>query len=250
MRVKIEFLLYFTAFFVAGTEKFRPESGLEVVESNESREDGLNIDFDSKLGKDIFFKKDTELQSYFKLSEHFTTQNTQSYCAVASGVIVLNSLEDKVQRPVDKVYKPYPYFTQELFMANQCVKQVLGAWTFFFMGFTLDQLAKSLECYNAVVEVVFFSSDEASLANQLKTALDSGKFVIANINRSEIDEVGYGHFSPIGGYSFVDGELTLLFMDVARYKYKPKWIKAKHVFKAMEKQDKVSEKSRGFLIVD
>ena len=56
-------------------------------------------------------------QSYWNLSVQFLTQKTQSFCGVASIVMVLNALG--VPAPTTPEYRPYTVFTQENFFNDQ-----------------------------------------------------------------------------------------------------------------------------------
>jgi Phytochelatin synthase len=48
----------------------------------------------------------------------------------------------------------------------------------------------------------------------------SNQFMAVSYSRACLDQMGSGHFSPIGAYCAEDGGMVLI-LDVARYKYAP-----------------------------
>ena len=60
-------------------------------------------------------------------------------------------------------------------------------------------------------------------------------------------QTGDGHFSPIGGYH--RNRNLALMLDVARYKYPTYWCDTKLLFDSLEDMDKVTNKSRGFVLI-
>lgn len=236
----------------------------------------IRVPFDAPAGKEMLISSNTQLGDFYALMENFVTQDTQSYCAVASGTMVLNSMGNEVLDRIvpDPIYQPYHYLTQNMFLDDKCVIKTLGQMRLFiFMGLTLSQLAESMQCFGVEVEKVYFSDHIKSsegeglkvLQDKMMDAIDDGKFVIANVDRPELAEVGGGHFSPIGAYyrfaesaeeerqskpkEFENSSGMFLFMDVSRYKYKPMWVDGESLITAMKKEDLLAQKSRGFLIV-
>src|SRR5437762_4315791 len=76
------------------------------------------IKLSSKPGL-ILLKRDVN-ENTLKLLSHFTTQESVSYCGVASIVMVLNAIN--FNPPVATQYKPYKYYTQEEFFTEQVNK--------------------------------------------------------------------------------------------------------------------------------
>jgi hypothetical protein len=66
--------------------------------------------FSSDAGESYFVESDAR-EAYFPLASNFLTQKTQSYCGVASIVMVLNALN--VPAPSVPEYEPYRTFTQD-----------------------------------------------------------------------------------------------------------------------------------------
>ena len=66
--------------------------------------------FDTETGEELLVQSDAR-EAYFPLASNFLTQKTQSYCGVASIVMVLNSLG--VAAPAVPEFEPYRTFTQD-----------------------------------------------------------------------------------------------------------------------------------------
>jgi glutathione gamma-glutamylcysteinyltransferase len=71
--------------------------------------------------------------------------------------------------------------------------------------------------------------------------------VIASYNRSDLEQTGEGHFSPIGGYHAARD--LVLVLDVARFKYPPHWIPAERLWRAMHALDSSTGRSRGWIVL-
>ena len=66
--------------------------------------------FSTHDGEAYFAESDAH-EAYFPLASNFLTQKTQSYCGVASMVMVLNALG--LPAPAVPEYEPYRTFTQD-----------------------------------------------------------------------------------------------------------------------------------------
>ena len=84
------------------------------------------------------------------LSLHFVTQKTQTFCGVASSVMVLNALQ--VPAPTTPEYEPFHLFTQDNFL-NERTEAVLPVAVLSERGMTLDQLGQLLALQPVDVEV-------------------------------------------------------------------------------------------------
>ena len=74
--------------------------------------------------------------------------------------------------------------------------------------------------------------------------------MLINFSRETMsdDGQGGGHFSPLAAY---DEETdSFLVVDVARYKYPPFWVDADLLWQAMATTDAVSDRHRGYVIID
>ncbi|MDR2194997.1 MAG: phytochelatin synthase family protein [Gallionellaceae bacterium] len=183
---------------------------------------------------------------YWQLAPNFTTQQTQSYCGVASAVTVLNSMP--VKKPVDPVYTPYTYFTQSNYFTPE-VSKIIPAETVLKQGMTRAEMTQAMEQLGVKARSVAGDSlDDEMLRALLKTMLgNDGQFVLANYLRATLDQVGGGHWSVLAAY---DAETDrVLILDVARYKYPPSWVGISTLRAAIATLDSTSGQSRGLVIV-
>src|SRR5262245_16892974 len=68
------------------------------------------VPLDSAEGRRLLFESEAH-GSFLPLAAHFLTQDTQTYCGVASVTMVLNAM--KVPAPTASAYAPYRLFTQD-----------------------------------------------------------------------------------------------------------------------------------------
>jgi hypothetical protein len=183
---------------------------------------------------------------YWSLVSNFAVQNTQTFCAVASAITVLNSLP--IQKPIDPIYAPYPYFTQNNFF-SPAVTKVINPKTVLSSGMTREQLAETFIQHGVKVESIAGDSvDNESLRALLqKTLGDDGRFVLINYARASFGQVGGGHWSVLA--AFDEQSDRVLILDVAKYKYTPVWVEINLLKQAIATIDTGSQKARGLLIV-
>jgi hypothetical protein len=186
-------------------------------------------------------------EAYFPLASNFLTQKTQSFCGVASIVMVLNALN--VPAPSVPEYEPYKTFTQDN-LFNEKTEAILPRDVLAKQGMTLDQIGAILATQPVQAEVRHASD---STLDQFRAQASDflakpGHFVIINYLRKAIGQERGGHISPLAAY---DGkEDRFLILDVARYKYPPVWVKAADLFAAMNTQDSDNEnRTRGYVLV-
>lgn len=183
---------------------------------------------------------------YWQLAPSFATQITQSYCAVASAVTVLNALP--IARPVDPVYAPYGYFTQQNFF-SPAVANIIGPKTVLAMGMTREEMATTLTLHGVTARSIAGDTlDDAGLRALLQKALgDDGQFVLANYFRDPLGQVGGGHWSVLAAYDAQSDRVLIL--DVAKYKYQPAWVAIGTLRRALATLDTTSNKPRGLVLV-
>ncbi|MBI1174096.1 MAG: glutathione gamma-glutamylcysteinyltransferase [Sideroxydans sp.] len=183
---------------------------------------------------------------YWQLAPVFTAQRTQSYCAVASAVTVLNAMP--IERPVDPTYAPYAYFTQRNFF-TPAVSRIIDAQTVLAQGMTREEMARTLAAHGVKTSSIPGDRlDEASLRTLLQKALgDDGQFVLANYLRQSLGQVGGGHWSVLAAYDAQSDRVLIL--DVAKYKYAPAWVTISALHQAIATLDTTSHQSRGLVIV-
>ena len=203
--------------------------------------------FSSDAGENYFVESDAR-EAYFPLASNFLTQQTQSYCGVASIVMVLNALN--VPAPSVPEYEPYRTFTQDNVLDAR-TDLVLARDVLAKQGMTLDQIGGILATQPVKAEVHHAAAD--SSVDEFRKLASSylgqpNHFVIVNYLRKAIGQEKGGHISPLAAY---DGKADrFLILDVARYKYPPVWVKASELFAAMNTQDSDNEnKTRGFVLV-
>jgi Phytochelatin synthase len=186
-------------------------------------------------------------EAFFPLASNFETQKTQSYCGVASIVMVLNALG--VPAPAVPEYQPYRTFTQDNVL-DQRTDAVLPRETLAKQGMTLDQIGGILARQPVKVEVHHAADSSVDEFRKLASAYlgAGGHFVIVNYLRKALGEQIGGHISPLAAYDAKADRFLVL--DVARYKYPPVWVKTADMFAAMNTPDAANEnKSRGFVLV-
>ncbi len=202
--------------------------------------------FSTRDGEAYFGESDAR-EAYFPLAENFLTQKTQSYCGVASMVMVLNALG--LPAPEVPEYAPYRTFTQDNILSER-TDAVLPRETLARQGMTLDQLGGILATQPVKAEVHHAADSSIDEFRKLASAYlrEPGHFVLVNYLRKAMGEEVGGHISPLAAY---DSKADLfLVLDVARYKYPPVWVKTADMFAAMNTPDAVNDnKTRGFVLV-
>ena len=196
---------------------------------------------------EVYFGESDAREAYFPLADNFLTQKTQSYCGVASIVMVLNALG--VPAPAVPEYEPYRTFTQDNVL-DQRTDAVLPRETLARQGMTLDQIGGILATEPVKAEVHHASDSSVEEFRKLASAYlgEPGHFVIVNYLRKALGEQIGGHISPLAAY---DGKADrFLILDVARYKYPPVWVKTVDMFAAMNTPDAANDnRTRGFVLV-
>jgi Phytochelatin synthase len=205
------------------------------------------ISLNSEEGERLLLQSNAR-QSYWNLSLQFLTQKTQSFCGVASIVMVLNALGTPA--PTTPAYEPYRVFTQDDFF-NDRTEKVLRQSVLAEKGMTLDQIGQLLGSYGVHAEV--HHAGEAKLDDFRKSAMEHvakpGEYVLVNYLRRSIGQERGGHISPLAAYDAATDRFLIL--DVARYKYPPVWVKAGELFDAMNTTDSDNEnRTRGYVLID
>ena len=202
--------------------------------------------FDTETGEELLVESDAR-EAYFPLASNFLTQKTQSYCGVASIVMVLNSLG--VAAPAVPEFEPYRTFTQDNVL-DEATDTVLPRATLAEIGMTLDQIGGILN-QKGVKAVVHHAADSSidDFRTSAREALGKkGSFVIVNYLRKAMGQEKGGHISPLAAYDVESDRFLIL--DVARYKYPPVWVTTADLFAAMKTTDSDNEnKTRGFVLV-
>lgn len=200
------------------------------------------INFTSVQGESLFQRNLNN--NSLKLLMHFTTQKNNSYCGIASAVIVLNA--SGIPSPVDSKHPPFHYFTQGNFF-NSNTKAIITPKKVSQTGVTISQLTQLIRA-NGLKATPFYANqlNLQEFRNKLKQAITNKKFIIVNFLRPELKEEGVGHHSPIAAYDEQTDRFLLL--DVARFKYPSYWVKAEDLWQAVHTKD--GKAYRGFIIID
>ncbi|MFY9970859.1 MAG: phytochelatin synthase family protein [Roseiarcus sp.] len=187
------------------------------------------------------------LEAYFPISVAFETQRTQSYCGVASMVMVLNAIG--APAPTTPEFQPYTVFTQDNVL-NEKTDAIRSRDAILHRGMTVDQLGGILSLYPVTVEVHHAETGGVDEFRKLasETLASKNRFVIVNFQRKTLGEVIGGHISPLAAYD--EKSDRFLILDVARYKYPPVWVKTADLFDAMNTPDSDNDnKTRGYVLI-
>ena len=185
--------------------------------------------------------------AYFALADNFVTQKTQSFCGVASMVMLFNAMQ--LPAPDVPEYAPYKTFTQDNVL-NASTEAILPQDVILKQGITLDQMG-ALLAVQPVAASVRHASDSSVDAFRTEAASylgRPGQFVLVNYLRNALGQQKGGHFSPLAAYDRETDRFMVL--DVARYKYPPVWVKSEELFVAMNTKDSDNQdKSRGYILI-
>ena len=194
-----------------------------------------------------YFSESGALATFFSIADNFVTQKTQSYCGVASIVMVLNAAG--VPAPTTPEYQPYHVFTQDNVL-DERTDAVLPREVLARQGMTVDQLGGLLALHPLAIEVHHAADGglDAFRAAARDYLAAKDHFVIVNYLRKVLGQQTGGHISPLAAYDAKEDRFLIL--DVARYKYPPVWVKASDLFDAMNTTDAANgNKTRGYVLV-
>lgn len=193
------------------------------------------ISLEATEGKTLLAESEAKVD-HESLESHVQMQEKGSWCGVASGVSVLNSMPSASQ------------LTQTTFF-NACADNAQSSFRTTFGGMTLDTLARLLQCHGVDARAVH--TDSSTLDEFRRVATENlktrGNFVIINYDRSAVGQTPGGHISPLSAYHAASDRFLVL--DVASYKYPPVWVKAPVLWSAMTTIDGQSKRSRGYVLV-
>lgn len=204
------------------------------------------IALNSTKGISLIYSSKTYQTSFWLSFQHLITQQTQTFCSIATSVTILNYISSS-NAPIDPIYQPYGYWTQDNFF-NECTEKILSRSIISEIGSTLDQLGNMLLCHNVTVLVKHANETNLSeFRNILKDSMMKGHQIASNFYRTSLGEVGGGHFSPLMAYE-EENDLVLL-VDVARFKYPPVWVPLAQFYDSMLTIDSTSQVYRGFIVI-
>jgi hypothetical protein len=204
------------------------------------------IAFDSQEGPRLL-RRSTASTAFYPLSEQFVTQKNQSFCGVASTVMVLNALH--MPAPASDELSPFSAFDQDNIF-NAKTEAVVQRSVIEKQGLTLDQLGALAEASGLTVEIHHAADiDVDAFRHEVAARLAApNQYVLINYLRAAIDEKSGGHISPLAAYDAQSDRFLIL--DVSRYKYPPVWVTATQLFAAMNTRDPVNlGRSRGYVVL-
>jgi hypothetical protein len=204
------------------------------------------IRLDTPEGQQLLFETEARL-AFLPLVTCYETQRNQTYCGVASLVMVLNALQ--LPAPTTKEFGPYRIFTQDNVL-NSRTDGLIRERRIARRGMLLVEVPRVLEAYGATVELhqAAWSSVDSFRELAVRHLSEPEHHVIVNYSRAALGQDGRGHTSPLGAYHA--GTDRFLILDVARYKTPASWIKAQHLFEAMAApKSPGSSQARGFVLI-
>ncbi len=201
--------------------------------------------FDEPESVRLFEQADVKGQ-FWTLVRYFISQRIDTFCSVASSVMVLNALE--IPAPVSRMTYPFSKFNEETFftqgvLERQRVRDIAGD------GLFLAELGDMLKAFDLTIAEYHANTVTADEFRRLAVAAlkSTDRYVVVNFSRDRITQEGGGHFSPLAAYDAKSDRFLVL--DTARYKYPPFWVKAQDLWAAMDTLDEDAKAKRGFLII-
>ena len=201
--------------------------------------------FDQQESASLFDEAQVKGQ-FWTLARYFISQRIDTFCSVASSVMVLNALE--LPSPPSPMTYPYNKFDEQNFftqgvLARQRVKNIAGD------GLYLAELGDMLKAFDVTIEEYHTNTVTAEEFRRLAVAAlkSTDRYIVVNFLRDRITQEGGGHFSPLAAYDAKSDRFLVL--DTARYKYPPFWVKAQDLWDAMDTVDEAAKAKRGFLII-
>lgn len=237
------------------------------AEQNADKKSVTLIDWGSDEGI-LRLERSQAKVDFFKLANHFQSQNNKMYCGPTSSTIILNALrvgKKNMALPIDKtsiskenlVYIPKnfnPFFeryTQDMIFLNspKSKEEVLGKPVLMNhqmvpdLGYQLSQLNEMLKAHGLNVQMRIANKnlkDETIKSELIKNLKSKDDYIIVNFNRETLGQVGGGHFSPLGAYD--EESDSFLLMDVNPNLTNWFWVKSMDLINSMRE-------SRGYLLI-
>ncbi len=157
----------------------------------------------------------------------------------------LNSLPT-MARPITPELAPHPYFTEDSIF-NEATTKIKSRDDVLKGGLTLEQIGMYLTALGANPKI-YYGSDLTvpELRKLIKSSLGNRyQRIMVDFDRKSLNQLGSGHFSPIGAYDSKSD--SVLILDVAKFKYPPFWVKTSDLLASLNTIDPDSKKSRGIV---
>jgi glutathione gamma-glutamylcysteinyltransferase len=247
------------------------------------------IAFDSSEGKSRFLHclQTNNAEAYFPLSQQFVNQMDPAYCGVSTLLLILNALaiDPNVRwRGGWRWYGDESMLLERCCLEEERVRRE-GITLEQYCGLArcqgvelimkrpkgiatspnqdgvfddnTDTTGVSLEQFRQdVINAVNFPpiTDRGSAHHSNTDDVEPnasqnnrGYFLVTSFARSALHQTGEGHFSPIAAYHPPTD--SCLVLDVARFKYAPYFVDLKELYDAMIPADKLTGKSRGWILM-
>lgn len=199
---------------------------------------------------------------YLSLSSCFNTQAEPAFCGLSTLAIMLNSLRIDPQRIWKTVWR---WYSEELLECCRPLEDVKVS------GITLEEFVCLAECNGAIASLVRPSDSKEEFqkfvqivervctGGRVKGSKKEGdgedgfdeenpeEIMAISFSRQTLGQTGDGHFSPIAALDLETN--SVLMFDTARFKYPPCWIPLDLLFQSMLPLDKVTGKSRGYVVL-
>jgi hypothetical protein len=182
--------------------------------------------------------------SLVPLMMHFTTQRSPVSCGPATMAMLLNAL-GLPRPPVARVPGRRMFDQDNVFSPE--VEAVVTRRHVERKGMSLRQFGGALGAHAIDVDVRHAEHSTLEAFREAAVACPgrTGRFVIANYERSILGQERCGHISPLGAYHAASDRFLVL--DVARYRYPPVWVRASELFAAMNTRP--VDMTRGYVLV-
>lgn len=234
------------------------------------------ITFDSQLGI-LLFEQSLFKKAFFLLAPHYAPQLHINSCAIASAVMILNTIysmnlrepplsicgsimdaENKSNGERKILYGNFVWTEANFFnekinhiLQKDIVKGIKKKGNVYEPGVAMDDLAASLmaqgvkaDAYH--IESIDDKSKEAFRNLIKKITKDPTDFMIVNYNLNVLSDIEGGHFSLVGAYN--EKEDKILILDVWSAFGPWFWIDLNDLYHSMHTKDKNSY--RGYVLVN
>ncbi len=213
---------------------------------------------------------------FYQLADYFQPQLDPLYCAIASSVIVLNSIangEAPSQKEIEVVrpkvlggnsieFRSYSQINflnektdkikdRRIIQLKNVTPETENDAKNFDPGLSLGDLKTMLvKAYGLKVKIKYIDNAKTKTLNEFrevvkKTVVDNTHYLLANFDGKVLGLKTGGHMSPIVAYD--EASDSLLIMDVAGHKNGWYWAEAADFLKAMNTKD--GENYRGYLLI-
>ena len=214
-------------------------------------------------------------ESYWALTEQFVNQSDPAFCGVTTLLMVLNAMSVD---PQIRWRGGWRWYGSEDVLLDRCC---LSAERIRRVGVTMEEFRLLGRCHGLSIQLKRpqsaqgnkdeqqqqqqhdehnYSLDEfrQDIQNILTTPChdddddqqyqNNSSTLVVSFARSALGQTGEGHFSPLAAYHSETDQVLLL--DVARFKYAPYWVPVEELYNSMVPTDSVTEKSRGWFLLE